>query len=353
MSKRVTNLSRLSSSFVFTLPPEAARAVMHTKADHFRYLLGVYTKLVLIGVAIEGIEFAIEAVAWMARKWKTRKESTDLAGVNEVFPALASSVKTHSEFVLPAWVKFIAFAGLVLVVVGVRGELIFEDKLEAVNNDIQNSEEAQLTQEEVEIGTANARAVTNERESARLSKDAAGLREKAEAEHLARVKIEAAVAWRSLDELQKREIGIDLARFRSKAGVSIWFNSSSTEAELFAQDIAEALRSGHIDTTAPGGVMELGEGGGKWNAPIREARTGVILQSTRVSPAPEFADALIKELTSRGFDAKRQTDPPFDETVKAPVIWINVEPRPKGPQGEYKLQAEREANATNRTKSKP
>lgn len=39
-----------------------------------------------------------------------------------------------------------------------------------------------------------------------------------------------------------------------------------------------------------------------------------------------------------------KTDPPFGEG-KIPQIWVNVEPRPRGPQGEYKLQAEQEAKA--------
>jgi hypothetical protein len=130
--------------------------------------------------------------------------------------------------------------------------------------------------------------------------------------------------------------------------VGIWFNSSSTEAELFADDIAEALRAGDIVTNAPGGIMELRESGGKFREPIVKATTGVIVQATNDDPARRFATSLIAELNRRGFDAIRQKDPPFG-TSKFPQIWVNIEPRPKGPQGEYKLQAEREAKAKKAT----
>jgi len=104
------------------------------------------------------------------------------------------------------------------------------------------------------------------------------------------------------------------------------------------------LRSAHITTTNPGGIVEMRESG-TWNGKIKLVETGVVIQSTKAPAAIEFADALIKQLNSRGFDAKRQTDPPFDEKTTEPVIWVNVEPRPKGPQGEYKLQSERDTKA--------
>jgi hypothetical protein len=55
-------------------------------------------------------------------------------------------------------------------------------------------------------------------------------------------------------------------------------------------------------------------------------------------------------LNKRGFDAKRQTDPPFEDKPD-PVIWINVESRPRGPQGEYKLQAQKEIKAKKTTRN--
>lgn len=192
------------------------------------------------------------------------------------------------------------------------------------------------------------RAAQTEKEAAEDLKTTAQLKKDAEDERLARAKIEAAVGWRSLGDQQKQEIGETLATFSQRAGASIWYNASSTEAEMFADDIAEALRFGHITTTNPGGLVEMRESG-KWNGEIKSVETGLVIQSTKAPAAIEFAEALIKQLNSRGFDAKRQTDPPFDEKTTEPIIWVNVEPRPKGPQGEYKLQAEREAKAKKAT----
>jgi hypothetical protein len=112
---------------------------------------------------------------------------------------------------------------------------------------------------------------------------------------------------------------------------------------MFADDIADALRLVHITTTNVGGIMSAAEGG-KWNGTIAPGQTGVIIQSTNNPAAIDFALAVVRELSNRGFDAIRQKDPPFEKGT-GPVIWINVEPRPKGPQGEYKLQAQRDAEA--------
>jgi outer membrane murein-binding lipoprotein Lpp len=243
------------------------------------------------------------------------------------------------------WEMAISILFGALVLGGVVGEYIFGKRLTQVSEQLQqiadeavaqsNKDAAQARRDaetakddaakaDEKAGKANERASKNEREAAQLRKDA-------ETEHLARVQIEAAVAWRHPDEQEKHEIGAALASFGPKAGASMWFNGSSTEAEMFADDIAEALRLGHIATTAPGGLMEMRESG-KWNGEIKSANTGLVIQSTKAPAAIEFAEALIKELTSRGFDAKRQTDPPFDDKPE-PIIWATVQSRPRGPQG--------------------
>jgi hypothetical protein len=186
-----------------------------------------------------------------------------------------------------------------------------------------------------------------------LNQETGQLRNDAESERLARVKIEAAVAFRSLNDQQKRDIGAALARFGSVTGASMWFANGSAEAELFADDIAEALRFAHIHTTTVGGVMEMPEGGANWDASIKLANTGVDISSTSNPLARELAGALLKELTGRGFDANRQPDQKSKNNPPVPIIWVTVQARPNGPQGEYKLQAEREAKHKNNTKKNP
>jgi hypothetical protein len=166
---------------------------------------------------------------------------------------------------------------------------------------------------------------------------------------LARVKIEAAVAFRSLNDKQKRDIGTALSPFGSITGASMWFVNGSADAELFADDIAEALRTAHIHTTTIGGIIEAPEGGGHWDEPIKSVETGVDITSTSNPVARQLADALFKELTSRGFDSKRRPDEKSKDNPPGPVIWVTVRSRPSGPQGEYKLEALAEAKAKKAT----
>ncbi len=285
-----------------------------------------FTVLVAIGVAME---------FWVI--WRERRDGMEAWKRGTILPPERPST---AEFI-------IELASLVLITGGIVGELGIGIKITSINGTLRTKNGELRTKSDQLIGLLGNDAAQLKSEEGALNVKAATLTKEAEDERLARVKIEAAVGWRSLSDQQKRDMGAALASFSLKAGASIWFNGSSTEAEMFAKDIAEALRLGHITTTAPGGFMEMPESG-KWGEPIKPAETGVRIQCTKYPSACEFADAFIKELTSRGFDAHRQTDPPFDDKVKAPVIWVNVEPRPKGPQGEYKLQAEREAKAKNK-----
>ena len=240
---------------------------------------------------------------------------------------------------------FVHSIGPILVVLGIAGEFVFEGRTFVVED--KQEEQSRLT-----ISSLENKASANEREAAQLKKDAEGLKKDAETEHLARVNIEAAVAFRSLDDKQKRDIGTALAHFGSTTGASMWFVNGSTEAELFADDIAKALRSAHIHTTTIGGIEEMREGGGHWDEPIESANTGVEIASTSNPVAHDLADALLKELTNRGFDANRRADQKSEKNPPGPVIWVTVLARPKGPQGELKLQAEREAKAKNSTTNK-
>lgn len=303
----------------------------------FNWLLKA-TGLVVAGLALEGPELWHE-ITWIVRQWRFKRR------FHFCFP------EDHA----PNWVKLAAFVGWLFIVVGVAGEYVADSFVSKADGYVQTFDEILLHESQTRTAFANERAsaaferaAQTEKEAAQDLKTTAQLKKDAEDERLARAKIEAAVGWRSLSDQQKRDIGAALAGFSPRAGASMLFNASSIEAEMFADDIAEALRFGHITTTAPGGIMKM-PASGEWNGKIISAETGVVIQCTRAPAAIEFAEALIKELNSRGFDTKRQTDPPFDDRTIEAVIWVNVEPRPKGPQGEYKLQAERDAKAKKAT----
>src|SRR5690242_13901961 len=145
-------------------------------------------------------------------------------------------------------------------------------------NVLNKRQEKELTQLRKETGEANEKAGQANERAGELEKDAATLRKEAEDERLARVKIEASVAWRRLTDQQKAEIGTSLKRF-SNQGVSFWSNAGDVEAQLFAADIAEAVtRAGTLHVYAPAQFMKMMEGGaGNLGKPIKRADTGVVV----------------------------------------------------------------------------
>lgn len=252
---------------------------------------------------------------------------------------------------IAGWMKLLASVGWLLIILGVSGEFVADSFVSKADGIVQTFDEILIADAQRQTEVAKIRAGNAYERVAQTEKEAAQLRKEAEADQLARVKIEAAVSFRSLNDKQEHDIGEALSRFGSVTGASMWYANGSTEAELFADDIAQALRCAHIHTTRAGALIDMREGGGNWDALIESPDTGVDISSTANAVAQELAKALLKELTSRGFDAKRLPDQKSPNTPARPLIWVTVQARPKGPQGEYKIQAEQEAKHKNNTKS--
>jgi hypothetical protein len=84
----------------------------------------------------------------------------------------------------------------------------------------------------------------------------------AEDERMARVRIQASVAWRRLSEQQKVDMGSALGRHFSNQGVSFWYGAGDTESSWFAADIAEALKAAHtLRIYPPASLMTMVETG--------------------------------------------------------------------------------------------
>jgi hypothetical protein len=240
------------------------------------------------------------------------------------------------------WLLVFGLLGAGFVAVGVAGEFAIHIRAGKVESDMRDVTFALVAITDAKAEGANERASQNQ-------KEAEGLRKDAEAEHSARVKVEARVSWRHLTGQQKAEIGARLGDFSNKERASFWYRAGDTEAAMFASDLAESLKVAHIVVQPPAGMVRMRESG-RFGDPIKPIETGVILQSTKDERSSSLADAIIKELNGHGFDATRQKDPPFDDRP-IPQVWVSVEPRPEGPQGEFKLEAKREAKAKNRSNS--
>jgi hypothetical protein len=239
--------------------------------------------------------------------------------------------------------------GAIFVTVGVAGELYVEVMSSPAQEALRKFNDTRLAELNKEAGDARKeaglaieRASKADERASKNEKEAATLRKRAEDEVMARVKIEARVAWRRLTAQQKADIGSALGRFSGQT-VSFWYSNGDTECSWFAADIAEAaVAAKTLRVHPPGGVETMMESG-RFGAPVRRTGTGVRVQSTGDDRSRQFANAIIHELTIRGFDAARQTDPAFDPNP-IPQVWVNVDPRPDGPQGEFKLAAQKSAS---------
>jgi hypothetical protein len=148
----------------------------------------------------------------------------------------------------------LARLSLVILILGIGGELLSAVRTSNLSGELIANIEERAADAEQKAGEANDRASANEKEAARLTK-------LAEDEHLARVKIEARVAWRHLTDKQKAEIGTKLGDFSNQEGASLWYLTGDTEAVMFAIDIAEALKRAHIAVQPPADMMEMHESG--------------------------------------------------------------------------------------------
>jgi hypothetical protein len=237
----------------------------------------------------------------------------------------------------PSFIRYIAeIVSVLLITGGIVAELWAGVKITQING-LLGSRGAELRSKSDQlVGLLNAKAE--------------GLAKETEDERSARVKIEANVAWRHLTDKQKADIGAKLRPLTALETASVWFVSGDPESSMFADDIAESLRAANLVTAAPDGITWT-RTPMDFNAPIKPSVTGVLVGSVDDPHSRSLSDAIIKELNSRGFDAKRGETTGSD-TLAPTKLWVAVNPRPPGPQGEYKLQAQREVKAKKTSGSK-
>jgi hypothetical protein len=188
---------------------------------------------------------------------------------------------------------------------------------------------------DIRIGQLGKETEGLHKENIGTSKQLVAAQRSLEDEHIARLRIEEKVAWRRIEGEQQTSMTSHLTSFAGQfAGIS--YNLNDLEASTFALDIATALHSAHWRISEPQVILALREGPMPFgtNPPLD---TGVIVISTPDAQANKAAEALVNELTERGFDAKR--DPrPDTKRNGASVVYIQVEHRPEGAQGEAKLR---------------
>jgi hypothetical protein len=315
-----SSISALESSI--SALEAAIRALDSSSIPWERSVWG-FTALVVIGVAIEFW------VIW--REYDNELDAWALAhfGILWTLPR-------------PSKLKFILeICSVVLVVTGVAGELWAGVRITSINGKLRGIN-AELQSKGDELRSKNDQLL------ALVTQQATQLRKEAEAEHLKRAEIEAKVAWRRLNDREQSDLAAKLGTFPPNSeGASFWYTAGDTESATFATDLANSLKMAHVVVSPPSGAMIMRESG-KFGDPIKPLEYGVSVLPTKDDASQKLANRLIEELKQRGFDSFRRKDPPFRDS-KFPMVEMFVWPRPEGPQGEYKLRAEREAKAKQTT----
>ena len=253
--------------------------------------------------------------------------------------------------------KIFGLIGWLFVGIGILGEGVFEGLQDHLQGQLQTLNDtllsdARLTASEAETSASNSdlEAAEARKETAQLGNDTQRLKaevalanERAEAETLARVKIDASVVWRHLSDQQSEQMSRELeAEHLAPKPITITFFDGDAEGARFAADIAKMLRGSGIPVFPPQPLQPPGLTAARITDPITSYATGVEVQSTKDDPTIALANGICKKLIANGFDAHAVTGDAADSFVKhyGPNIVIAVMPRPGGPQGEYKLKAE-------------
>src|SRR5438876_650340 len=118
---------------------------------------------------------------------------------------------------------------------------------------------------------------------------------------------------------------------------SVWYGAGDKESENFSWDIASALNAGGWRVFSPASTATLAQSGKPFGT-IPRLQTGVVVSSNKDEPSMKAAEALARELSALGFEARKAAD---IGTGHEPLVVVTVQARPDGAQGELKLNAAR------------
>ena len=296
----------------------------------WEYLLPWFTAIVAFGVFME---------FWTI--WRERREDMEAwrRGIISS-PARPSNMKLVIEIL-----------SLIFIMVGIVGELGVGVKITSINGTLR-------------IKSGELRSKSDQL-VAILAREAEQLRTTAESERLARVELEDSIAWRRVPLDKRLSIA---ARLGSYGGQLAWltYNMNDVESNDFGVDIAETLKLAHWTPSEPEALLKMFEG--PVNLGTNKLPRGVVVTSTPDSSSENAARALVQELVNAGFDAISGTPVPLGTSPgqavgidiiraagslagKRPTVFISVEPRPDGPQGNAKLRSETKKKQTNTAKT--
>jgi len=251
--------------------------------------------------------------------------------VQTVEKVMSKSLSKVRSMSLESWKTLFEIVGLILLALTFLaglGAWYFGRKVNEVQAETLRKFDLQLTEAKIDLTKQQGRAVQAEKDVAELKRQNLVAEGRLEDEKSARVKIEEAVAWRELSKKDQLEIGSRLNPFSPQIA-KLSYNANDSEASTFCLDIVATLRLSKWNVPDP---LELSRMYPPSSVPLP---VGIFVSSTGDKASRDARDALAHELSSHGFDTTKwpQTDP-----GSIPTVFISVEHRPKGAQGEAKIR---------------
>ena len=158
--------------------------------------------------------------------------------------------------------------------------------------------------------------------------------QQAAAVNLELTRLQSKMLPRRLSKAQQDTLASDVRALAPQAA-SVWYGAGDKESENFAWDIASGLNAAGWKVFSPASTATLAQSGKAFGS-IPRLQTGVVISSNKDPASMKAADALAKELSALGFDARKSEN---IGNGSEPIVVVTVEARPDGPQGEMKLNA--------------
>ena len=169
---------------------------------------------------------------------------------------------------------------------------------------------------------------------AEANKAASSANQQAAAANLELALLQSKMAPRRLTKEQQESLASGVKPLAPQLA-SVWYGAGDKESENFSWDIASALNAGGWRVFSPASTATLAQSGKPFGSTYR-LQTGVVLSSTSDEPSVKAADAVVRELSALGFDARKASK---TGDRAEPLVVVSVEARPAGAQGDQKLNA--------------
>lgn len=122
--------------FSFSFLDDPARSALDANVRHFSKFVAFATAVVVAGVTLEAIEIVHAIVEWCKRRRREKRDRDQIVELWGVLPVgqLRQTPKPHSEE--SKWLKRLLRIGIILVIGGVTGELVYNVKLENAHDEV-------------------------------------------------------------------------------------------------------------------------------------------------------------------------------------------------------------------------